>query len=60
MIEKYDEINKPFKLQAQHLFMATSSDSDESSTNMNKYASVTNNKMLYLQQMFQSKKNQNF
>ena len=29
MIEKYDEINKPFKLQAQHLFMANSSESDD-------------------------------
>ena len=47
MDDNYDEINKPFKLKAQHAFVATSSKSDESSANMDNYTSVTNNKMLY-------------
>ena len=46
MSDNYDEINEPFKLQAQHVFVATSSESDELSTNMDNYTSVTNNKML--------------
>ena len=57
MADNYDETNKLFKLQAQHLFVATSSKSDEPSVNMGKYASITNNKMLYYQQMLQSRKN---
>ena len=47
MADYYDVINEPFKLQAQHVFVATSSESDELSANMDNYASVTNNKMLY-------------
>ena len=46
MADNYDEINEPFKLQAQHVFVATSSESDELSANMDNYTSVTNNKML--------------
>ena len=53
----FDEINKSFKLQAQHLFVATYSESDEPSMNMGKYASITNNKMLYYQQMLQLRTN---
>ena len=41
------KINEPFKLQAQHLLVATSSESDELSANVDNYTSVTNNKMLY-------------
>ena len=47
MADSYDEINEPFKLQAQHVFVATSSESDELSVNMDNYTSVTNNKILY-------------
>ena len=46
MADNYDEINKPFKLQAQQVFVATSSESDELSANMDNYTSVTNNKIL--------------
>ena len=46
MADNYDEINEPFKLQAQQVFVATSSESDELSANMDNYTSVTNNKML--------------
>ena len=34
MADNYDEINEPFKLQAQYVFVATSSESDELSANM--------------------------
>ena len=37
MADNYDEINEPFKLQAQHVFVATSSESDELSANMDNY-----------------------
>ena len=47
MADNYDQINDPFKLQAQHVFMTTSSESDERSANMDNYVSVTNNKMIY-------------
>ena len=47
MADNYDERSEPFKLQAQHVFVANSSESDEPSTNMDNYTSVTNNKMLY-------------
>ena len=47
MADNYDEINEPFKLQAQHVFVANSSESDELSVNMDNYISVTNNKILY-------------
>ena len=47
MDDNYDEINKTFKLPAQHVFVATSSESDELSANMDNYTNVTNNKMLY-------------
>ena len=47
MADNYDEINEPLKLQAQHLFVITSSESNEPSANMDNYTSVTNNKMLY-------------
>ena len=47
MANNYGKINEPFKLQAQHVFVATSSESDELSANMDNYTSVTNNKMLY-------------
>ena len=47
MADNYDEINEPFKLQAQHVFVANSSESDKLSANMDNYTSVTNNKMLY-------------
>ena len=47
MADNYDEINEPFKLQAQHLIVSTSSESDELSANIDNYTSVTNNKMLY-------------
>ena len=43
----YDEINEHFKLQTQHVLVATSSESDELSANMDNYTSVANNKMLY-------------
>ena len=46
MADNYDEINEPFKLQAQHVFVATSSESDELSARMDNYTSVTNNKIL--------------
>ena len=46
MADNYDEINEPFKKQAQHVFVATTSKSDELSANMDNYTSVTNNKML--------------
>ena len=46
MADNYDEIIEPFQLQAQHVFVATSSESDELSANMDNYTSVTNNKML--------------
>ena len=46
LADNYDEINEPFKLQAQHVFVANSSESDELSANMDNYTSVTNNKML--------------
>ena len=46
MADNYDEINEPFKLQAQQVFVATSSESDELSANMDNYTSVTNNKIL--------------
>ena len=36
MVDNYDEINNPFKLQVKHLFVATISESDEPSANMNK------------------------
>ena len=47
MADNYDEINEPFKLQIQHVFVATSSESDDISANMDNYTSVTNNKILY-------------
>ena len=47
MADYYNEINEPFKLQAQSVFVANSSESDEPSANMDNYTSVTNNKMLY-------------
>ena len=47
MADNYDEINELFKLQAQHVFVATSWESDELSANMDNYTSVTSNKMLY-------------
>ena len=47
MADYYNEINEPFKLQAQSVFEANSSESDEPSANMDNYTSVTNNKMLY-------------
>ena len=47
MANNYVEINEPFKLQAQHVFVATSLESDELSAKMDNYTSVTNNKMLY-------------
>ena len=47
MADNYDNINDPFKLQAQHVFAATSSESDELSANMDNYTFITNNKMLY-------------
>ena len=47
MADNYDEINEPFKLQAQHVFVATSSESDELSANIDNNSSVTNNKILY-------------
>ena len=47
MAYNYDEINEPFKLQAQYVFEATSSESDEPSVNINNYTYVTNFKMLY-------------
>ena len=47
MADNYNEINEPFKLQAQHVFVATSSESDELSMNMDNFTSVTNNKMFY-------------
>ena len=47
MADNYDEINELFKLQVQHVFVATSSESDELSANMDSYTSVTKNKMLY-------------
>ena len=40
MADKYEEINEPFKLQAQHVFIATSLESDEPSANMDNYTSV--------------------
>ena len=47
MTDNYEEIHEPFKLQALNVFVATSSESDELSANMDNYTSVTNNKMLY-------------
>ena len=47
MADNYDEINEPLKLQAQHVFVATSSESDGRLANINNYTSVTNNKMFY-------------
>ena len=47
MADNYDEINEPFKLLAKHVFVPTTSKSDELSANMDNYTSVTNNKMLY-------------
>ena len=49
MADNYDKINESFKLQAQHVFVANSSKSDELSANMDYYASVTNIKILYHQ-----------
>ena len=46
MADNYNEINEPFKLQAQHVFVATSSESNKLSANMDNYTSVTNNKTL--------------
>ena len=40
MADYYDEINEPLKLQAQDLFEATSSESNEPSDNMGNYAST--------------------
>ena len=45
MANNYYEINEKFKLQAQHLFVATSSESNELFFNMDNYTFVTNNKM---------------
>ena len=45
--DKYDEIKEPFILQAKHVFVATSSESDELSANMDNYTFVINYKMLY-------------
>ena len=47
MADNYDENNEPFKLQAQHIFVASSSESDEPSANMDNNTSVTNYKMFY-------------
>ena len=47
MADNYDEINEPYKLQTQHAFVATSSESNEPSANMDSYVSITNNKMFY-------------
>ena len=47
MADNYDEINEPFKFQAQHAFVANYSKSDEPSTNIDNYESTTNYKMLY-------------
>ena len=47
MTDNYDEINEPFKLQTQHVFVATSLELDELSANMDNCTSITNNKMLY-------------
>ena len=47
MVDNYDEINEPFKLQAQHVFVATSLELVELSSNTDNYTFVTNNKLLY-------------
>ena len=47
MADNYDKINEPFKLQAQHVFVANFLESDELSANMDNYTFVTNNKILY-------------
>ena len=47
MADNYDEINELFKLQEKHLFVATSSKSDEPPANIDNYTSITNNRMLY-------------
>ena len=47
MADNYNEINESLKLQTQHAFVATSSELDELSANMDNYTSVTNNKTLY-------------
>ena len=56
MADNYYEINEPFKLQAQHVYVATSSESNEPSINMDNCTSVTNNKIFTIQQMLQPKK----
>ena len=57
MADNYDEINEPFKLQAQHVFVANSSESDEPSANMYNYVSASKIKCFTIQEMVQSKKN---
>ena len=47
MTDNYNEINELFKLQAQHVFMAISSEPNEPSAKMDNYVSITINKMLY-------------
>ena len=47
MADNYDEINELFKLQVQHVFVTTSSESDEPSANMDNYTFVINNRMFY-------------
>ena len=47
MTDNYDEINEQFKLQTQHVFVVTSLELDELSSNTDNYTFVTNNKMLY-------------
>ena len=44
MADNYDEINEPFKRQAQHVFVETSSQSDEPSANFDNYISFNKNK----------------
>ena len=56
MADNYDEINEPFKLQAQHVFVATSSKSDELSSNMDNTHLLQTIKCFTIQQMLQSKK----
>ena len=48
MGDNYYQINEPFKLQAQHVSVSTSLESDETSVNMDNYAFATNNKMICL------------
>ena len=51
MTDNYDEINEQFKLQTQHVFVVTSLELDELSSNTDNYTLLQTIKCFTIQQM---------